>query len=239
MRSIDTTAYLTIQELADEVDRLGSAHDILEKGDDISPRTIRFYIHKGLLPPVRSGPGKKYPYESVWKVLFIRLLNTRHGLSLNHLRQTMQSVDADTMRRVVTGEEPLEVASPQDSVAIQKHVDAGYQVVALTDVPDTTVSDGGWLVLLDSSASVFRVRSDLAPAKLKQLQQIAELVDSIVEYEENGDAKSGIPAPRNKTTDYRGLERAMASRVRFAQRKRTIDPASNRLANMRIKEYER
>lgn len=181
MKSIDTTAYLTIQELADEVNRLGSVHDILDKGDDISPRTIRFYIQKKLLPPVRSGPGKKYSYESVWKVLFIRLLNTRHGLSLNHLRQTMQSVDADTMRRVVTGEEPLEVASPQDSVAIQKHVDAGYQVVALTDVPDTTVSDGGWLVLLDSSAAVFRVRSDLAPAKLKQLQQIAELVDSIVE----------------------------------------------------------
>lgn len=84
----------------------------------------------------------------------------------------------------MTGEEPLEVASPQDSVAIQEHVDAGYQVVALNE-PDTTIFDGGWLVLLDSSAAVFTVRSDLAPAKLKQLQQIAELVDSIVEEAPN------------------------------------------------------
>ena len=97
---------------------------------------MRFYIEKELLPPPgRSGPGKKYPYETVWKVLFIRLLSTRHGLSLNYLRQTMSDVPVETMRRVVTGEEPLEVQSAPDAEAVKRHAARGYQVVPLTGVP--------------------------------------------------------------------------------------------------------
>src|SRR5512139_3375600 len=108
MDTIDPTAYLTLEELCAELNRLGRRHRLVAKDEDIAGRTVRFYIEKELLPPPgRSGPGKKYPYDTVWKVLFIRLLRARYELSLNQMRQTMQSVDVETMRRVVTGEEPL------------------------------------------------------------------------------------------------------------------------------------
>lgn len=181
MKSIDPTEYLTIQELADEVNRLGPEQDIVAKGEEVSPRTIRFYVQKKLLPSVRSGPGKKYPYEAVWKVLFVRLLNTRHGLSLNYLRQAMRSVDTDTMRSVVLGEEPLEIASPRDLKAIRRHADAGYQVVELTGESAIPKPDRDWQVLLDSSEVMLKVSADLPSAKMRQMRQIAELAASLLQ----------------------------------------------------------
>ena len=39
------------------------------------------------------------------------------------------------MRRVVTGEEPLEVLTAPDVEAVKRHAAQGYQVVPLTGVP--------------------------------------------------------------------------------------------------------
>ena len=59
MEAIDPTAFLTLEELCDEVNRLGRRHRLVAKGEEVSGRTVRFYIEKELLPPPgRSGPGR-------------------------------------------------------------------------------------------------------------------------------------------------------------------------------------
>ena len=151
MEAIDPTAYLTLEELCAEVARLGRRQRLVAKGEEISGRTVRFYIEKELLPPPgRSGPGKKYAYETVWRVLFVRLLKARYELPLNQMRQTMRSVDVETMRRVVTGEEPLEVANGADVAAVRRHAAKGYQVVALTGAPDASAGSAMDDVLIEN-----------------------------------------------------------------------------------------
>ena len=180
METIDPSAFLTLEELCTEVTRLGRRHRLVAKDEEFPGRTVRFYIEKELLPPPgRSGPGKKYPYETVWKVLFIRLLSTKHGLSLNYLRQTLREVPVETMRRVVTGEEPLEVQTVPDAEAVKRHAAKGYQVVPLTGVPERGA--GEWQVLLRNEDVLFQVRAGLAPAKLKQLRHIAALIRALDE----------------------------------------------------------
>jgi DNA-binding transcriptional MerR regulator len=179
--SLDPNAYLTLEELCAEVTRLGRQHRLLAKGEEISGRTVRFYIEKELLPSARSGPGKKYPYGTVWKVLFIRLLSTRHGLPLNYLRETMQTVDVETMRRVVSGKEPLEVLTTPDAEAAKRHATQGYRVVALTGAPESAGNSDDWQTLVGSADVVLKVHNGVAPARLKRLQHIAALIRSLDE----------------------------------------------------------
>lgn len=185
MEVIDPSAFLTLEELCAEVNRLGRRHRLLAKDEELSGRTVRFYIEKELLPPPgRSGPGKKYSYDTVWRVLFIRLLGMHkltQQLTLNQLRHTMQSVDVGTMRRVVTGEEPLEVLTTPDVEAVKRHAAQGYQVVPLTGVPERGTDLRDWQVLVRNEDVLLKVREGLAPAKLKQLRHIAALIRALDE----------------------------------------------------------
>ena len=83
METLDPNAYLTLDELCDEVNRLRRRFSPLAKTDPVTGRTVRFYVERELLSSVRPGPGKKYPRETVWKVLFIRLLSTKRGMPLD------------------------------------------------------------------------------------------------------------------------------------------------------------
>jgi DNA-binding transcriptional MerR regulator len=182
METIDPSAFLTLEELCTEVTRLGRRHRLVTKDEEFSGRTVRFYVEKELLPsPGRSGPGKKYPYETVWKALFIRLLKSKHGLSLNYLRQTMHDVPVETMRRVVMGEEPLEVQTTPDAEAVKRHAAKGYQVVPLTGVPERGADRGDWQVLVQTEDVRLTVREGLAAPKLKQLKHIAALIRALDE----------------------------------------------------------
>ena len=185
METLDPKAYLTLEELCEEVNRLRRRFPALAKTDAVTGRTVRFYVERELLvlPSLRPGPGKQYPYETVWKVLFIRLLSTKHRLPLNYLRETMQSVDAETMRRVVTGEEPLEIASRSDAEAVRRHATQGYRVVALTGVAEGGSVEDDWPVLVRTEDVVLKVREGVDAAKLKQLRHIAALIRTLGEDE--------------------------------------------------------
>ena len=183
METLNPKAYLTLAELCEEVNRLRRRLPLLAKTEAVTERTVRFYVQRELLvlPSLRPGPGKQYPYETVWKVLFVRLLSAKYGMPLEHLRQAMHEVPVETMRRVVTGEEPLEVLTTPDAEAVKRHTAQGYQVVPLTGMPERGADAGDWQVLLDSGDVVLKARADLSPAKLRQLQQVAGLVRSILD----------------------------------------------------------
>lgn len=183
MEAFDHKALLTLDELCAEVNRLRRGAPGLGKTDPVSGRTVRFYVEKELLPSVRPGPGKKYPYDTVWRVLFVRLLSTKHGMPLDYLRDAMDTVDVETMRRVVTGEEPLEVLGAPDEAAERRHRERGYQVKALRPVAERGELGEGWQVLAQTGDAVLKVRAGLAPAKRKQLVHIAALIRALDEEE--------------------------------------------------------
>lgn len=181
MEAPNLNAYLTLEQLCDEVNDLWRGYRWGAKDKKVTGRTVRFYVGEDLLPAVRPGPGKKYPYETVWRVLFIRVLRKKHKVTLEYLRGAMQSVDVETMRRVVTGEEPLEVRTTPDAGAVKRHKSQGYQVVALTGAPQHTGSSKHWEVLAQTQDAVLQVRDGVAPAKLKQLRHIAALIRALDE----------------------------------------------------------
>jgi len=179
MKTLDLTKVLTLEQLCGEVNRLRRDVPGLGKKRPASGRTVRFYVGQGLLPSVRSGPGKKYPYDMVWRVLFIRLLSTGHGVPLEYLRDAMNTLDVETMRRVVTGEEPLEVLTSPDEAVARRHRERGYEVRTLRPVAERGEPGEGWPVLAQTGDAVLKVRRGLAPAKRKQLAHIAALIRAL------------------------------------------------------------
>ncbi len=187
MKPLDPNAYLTLHELCVEVNELRKGLDQIAETEALTGRTVRFYVEKQLLPSVRSGPGKKYPYDTVWKILFVRLLQFQHQIQLNQIAHVLQEVDVETMRRVVTGEEPIELRSAPDLDSVRRHLEQGYQVVGLPQVAEAVHEnepswrdDKGWQTLLKTPDVQISVRDGLPVAKVKQLQQVAGLVQSIL-----------------------------------------------------------
>jgi len=191
MKLIDPNSKLTLEELLDEIEltrkKFAPKYPAMKDLSKVPERTIRFYAEQKLLPAVDRGRGnKKYSPEFVWRVLFIRLLTQVHQLNLAYIGSVMKQVDVETMRRVLTGEEPLEIASPTDVGAAKRHAAKGYKVVALEPVQDISErepeeGDEGWVALVDQANAVFRIRADLPEAKRRQLEQVAMLIQSIVD----------------------------------------------------------
>ena len=186
MSPFDPNRYLTLEELLERVEAARREYAPLKGLTQVPDRTVRFYAEQNLLPNVARGRGKKYPADFVWKVLFIRLLTQVHQLKLAHIASAMRQVDVETMRRVVTGEEPLEIASQGDAGAVARHAAKGHKVVSIepakgSEDEDAEKSDSGWKSLVDHRDVVLRVRTALSPAKRAQLRHIARLIESIVE----------------------------------------------------------
>jgi len=57
----------------------------------VSTRTVRYYIQQGLLPAApRSGPGARYPEETLPRLRFIRTCQ-EDGLALAHIRERLEA----------------------------------------------------------------------------------------------------------------------------------------------------
>lgn len=192
MGTIDIDERLTMQELCTAINALQAEHPIVAGTDSVSPRTVRFYIEKGLLDPVRSGPGKKYPAETVWRVLFIRLLQQQHAMELTDIARVLRKVKPATMQKVVEGVEPLEITRRFDPDQIRRHQAQGYEavdvrgsrVLAREDEP-ANPAHYRWEPLVDTDAVKFVIRRDLRGRKRKQLAQVAGLVRAIIDEDDD------------------------------------------------------
>lgn len=182
MNSPVLASQLTLDEVCETVNRLRKGHRALARSDKVTGRRVRFYVERELLPGVRSGPGKKYPGDTVWKILFIRLLQLQRGLPLKAMRHALQQVPVETMRRVVTGEESLEFLDHSDPEAVERHLAKGYQVVALPagddgeSMPDieSIENSGGTETMFKLSEDPSRQRPDDSPRRLRELTDLAK-----------------------------------------------------------------
>lgn len=169
---------LTLDELVEEVQsQRGASH---KAHVAVTPRMIRYYVANEWLPKPLPGPyKKKYPYDMVWRVLFIRLLvSPPYELPLSCVGEAMQGVPVETMRRVVTGEEPLEVLNAPNDQAVARHEAMGSQVLSLQGKSGHASADEkqSWQVLARTEHVDLRVRQDLPSGKLRQLRLLAALI---------------------------------------------------------------
>lgn len=80
----------------------------LGKLTGLSPRTIRNYIQKGLLPgAVTRGRNASYTDAHLDRLLCIKIIRDKSGLPLDDLRMVIQSLSEEQIRLIGTGKEEV------------------------------------------------------------------------------------------------------------------------------------
>ncbi len=75
---------------------------------DLSPRTIRNYIQKGLLPgAVTRGRNASYTDVHLDRLQCIKIIRDKSGLPLDDLRMVIQSLSEEQIRLIGTGKEEV------------------------------------------------------------------------------------------------------------------------------------
>jgi DNA-binding transcriptional MerR regulator len=83
----------------------------LSKASGVSPRTIRYYIHQGLLPsPGKRGRGARYDRALLPRLQLIQLLQ-RDAWPLVKIAQHMSELDDEAVRRELAGSRKREAGS--------------------------------------------------------------------------------------------------------------------------------
>ena len=96
--------------------------DALATAAGVSPRTVRYYVQRGLLPaPEFRGPDTGYGPEHLARLLAIRVLQARH-LPLDEIQRALNARTLDEIERIAKGEVPAAlittavVSHPDDDV---------------------------------------------------------------------------------------------------------------------------
>ena len=102
-----------------------STHSLEDLGKltGLSPRTIRNYIQKGLLPgAVTRGRNASYTDAHLDRLQCIKIIRDKSGLPLDDLRMVIQSLSEEQIRLIGTGKEevmalPIGQPFPADKIS--------------------------------------------------------------------------------------------------------------------------
>lgn len=101
-----------------------------DRSEAISVRTFRYWINRGLVPRKGyRGRMATYSQETVDRLLFIRMLQKKEGLSLHMIGQTLEAVEDETIARVVSGEESLDMVADLSQEETDRRLRSGEQLV--------------------------------------------------------------------------------------------------------------
>jgi len=94
--------------------------DEIEQQTGFDKRTIAYYVQQGLLPKVgRRGPKTRYPQLFLDRLHFVNMIRKKQdlgeigSLTLAEIGDILKQVSAETIAKVVAGEEPLKVVDHQ------------------------------------------------------------------------------------------------------------------------------
>ncbi len=105
---------LTLAELAD--------------ASGLQPRTIRSWVAQGLIPgPLSRGPAARYPADQLERILAIRTMKDRLGMSLTDIRHELLVATADQIQAWADQAEGIAPEAPA-SPAMESPVDPGEAV---------------------------------------------------------------------------------------------------------------
>lgn len=80
--------------------------DELARAAGVSPRTVRYYVQRGLLPsPEFRGRDTAYTADHLLRLRAIRRLQERYW-PLDRIQATLSRLDRDAIGRIAEGEEP-------------------------------------------------------------------------------------------------------------------------------------
>jgi DNA-binding transcriptional MerR regulator len=79
---------------------------------DVTPRTVRYYVHQGLLPaPEPAGPATRYGERHLMRLRLIRRLQREH-LPLAAIRERLERMDDRQIEAALDGETGIPAVTP-------------------------------------------------------------------------------------------------------------------------------
>ena len=95
--------------------------DELAQRAGVSPRTVRYYVQRGLVPaPEFRGPDTAYTDEHLARLRAIRALQERH-LPLDAIEAALQGRSAAAVARIAEGEVPADLLdAPKDAPEVER-----------------------------------------------------------------------------------------------------------------------
>jgi hypothetical protein len=104
---------LTVDDVLSEANSFRCSVAVLKGVFEVIWRTLRYYVQKRLLFFAGTrGPGARYPESTIYRLLFIRLLQQKRLTDPNKhdklptfddVKRALREVPDDTIRRVVLG----------------------------------------------------------------------------------------------------------------------------------------
>jgi DNA-binding transcriptional MerR regulator len=158
-------------ELTERADRAG-----------VSPRTVRYSIQQGLLPPPESrGPGAHYGAEHVDRLLLIRRLQKEH-LPLSEIRKRLDKLSPAEVKRLLSARPAHPAESASEYVRrVLSEGPATFSIAAPPPLP--TPARSQWDRLSLSPDVELHVRRPVSREENRRIERLIETAKKIFNEE--------------------------------------------------------
>jgi DNA-binding transcriptional MerR regulator len=131
--------------------------DELAERAGVSPRTVRYYVQRGLLAaPEFRGPDTAYGAEHLARLKAIRALQARH-LPLDAIQEALSGRTADELERIARGELPGGLDAPP---AVSRSPDDTAGPAEVERVTRYSLAPGLELHITDSASPAVRALAE-------------------------------------------------------------------------------
>jgi DNA-binding transcriptional MerR regulator len=131
--------------------------DELAERAGVSPRTVRYYVQRGLLTaPEFRGPDTVYEAEHLARLRAIRALQARH-LPLDAIQEALSGRTLDEVERIARGELPTDLVA---TAPVSRSHDDDERPAEVERVTRYALAPGLELHLTDSASPAVRALAD-------------------------------------------------------------------------------
>lgn len=145
----------------------------LAEASGLQPRTIRSWVAQGLIPgPLSRGPAARYPADQLERILAIRTMKDRLGMSLTDIRHELLIASADQIHAWAIQAEGIAPESPA-SQPMQSPADPDEAVDYFKALRAKPIADAGNVL-----GAARMVRSAPAPRSVSGFEALERRLSS-------------------------------------------------------------
>lgn len=157
----------------------------LSEQADVTPRTVRYYIHQGLLPPPGGGPKARYDERHIKLLRLVKELQRQH-LPLAEIRTRLEGMDDEGIDRLLASPSPAQTGSAVDYIRrVLENQPARYTFQSPSEAParpsPKPMARSQWERLALSPDIELHIRRPLSRHHNRQVERIVAFARQLLE----------------------------------------------------------